>query len=360
MDEPRPHPGTLIIMPTAETMPEAAENGSLNKVQMLAALLVMLGSESASVILRQFQPREVEAVSREMARFTLITQDQQKQILKEFSEVALAASTSVSAGAEVTRLTMEKALGSFKASDVMGRVTTTRSPLGSMQVIAEMDPRQIFNLVRDEHVQAVTFVVSHLSPEKAAQVLNLLPPEKRELAIERLASLVATPVEVAEKVMEVLNTKLGVKQTRAMTQTGGVTTVADVLNAMDKTVSRELLTSLEERNPELTMSIRKKMFTFEDLLLLSSSSIQRIMREIDMRDLTVALKKASTPLKTLLLGNISRRAAESVQEEIAFMGSVKPRDVEAAQFRIIDAVRKLEAEGEIELEDARATENEMG
>jgi flagellar motor switch protein FliG len=167
-------------------------------------------------------------------------------------------------------------------------------------------------------------------------------------------------VEVAEKVVEVLNTKLGVKQTRAMSQTGGVTTVADVLNAMDKTVSRDLLANLENRNPELTMSIRKKMFTFEDLLLLDGPAIQRIMREIDMRDLTVALKKASTPLKNLLLSNISRRAAESVQEEIAFLGAVKARDVEAAQFRIIDAVRKLEAEGEIELETAQTTENEMG
>jgi flagellar motor switch protein FliG len=346
-------------MTDVDNSTETSADGSLTKVQMLAALLVMLGSESASVILRQFAPREIEAISREMARFTLITREQQQQILEEFSDVALAASTSVSAGVDVTRHTLEKALGSFKASDVMGRVTTARSPLGSMQVITEMDPRQIFNLIRDEQVQAVTFVVSHLSPEKAAQVLNLLAPEKREMAVERLASLAATPVEVAEKVVEVLNTKLGVKQTRAMSQTGGVTTAADILNAMDKNVSRELLTNLENRNPELTMSIRKKMFTFEDLLLLNGSSIQRIMREIDMRDLTVALKKASTPLKNLLLSNISRRAAESVQEEIAFMGSVKARDVEAAQFRIIDAVRKLEAEGEIEMEDARATENEM-
>ena len=344
-----------------ETIDEAApESGSLNKVQMLAALLVMLGSDSASVILRQFQPREIESISREMARFTLITRDQQQQILAEFSDVALAASTSISAGTDVTRNTLEKALGSFKASDVMGRVTNTRAPLGSMQVIADMDPRHIFNLVRGEQVQAITFVVSHLSPEKAAAVLNLLTPEQRELAIERLASLAATPVEVAEKVVEVLNTKLGVKQTRAMSQTGGVTSVADVLNAMDKTISRDLLTNLENRNPDLTNSIRKKMFTFEDLLLLDGPAIQRIMREIDMRDLTVALKKASSPLKHLLLSNISRRAAESVQEEISFLGAVKARDVEAAQFRIIDAVRKLEAEGEIELEDSRVTENEMG
>jgi len=157
----------------------------------------------------------------------------------------------------------------------------------------------------------------------------------------------------------VLNAKLGVKQTRAMTQTGGITTAADILNAMDKTVSRTLLTSIEERNPDLSMSIRKKMFTFEDLLLLGPAPIQRIMREIEMRDLSLALKKASEPLKKLLLSNISRRAAESVQEELAFLGNVKLRDVEAAQFRIIDAVRKLEGEGEIDLDEARVTENEM-
>jgi len=166
-------------------------------------------------------------------------------------------------------------------------------------------------------------------------------------------------VEVAEKVVDVLNAKLGVKQTRALNQTGGVTNAADVLNAMDKTVSRALLTTIEERNPDLSIAIRKKMFTFEDLLLLGAPAIQRIMREIEMRDLTLSLKKASEPLKKLLLSNISRRAAESVQEEMEYLGHVKLRDVEAAQFRIIDAVRKLEAEGEIDLDEARTPENEL-
>ncbi len=348
-------PAALALMPEAAT-----EIVELNKTQKLAALLVMLGTDGAAVILRQLQPREIEAISREMARFNLITREQQVDILTEFSEVAVAAVTSVSAGVEVTRNTLEKALGSFKASDVLGRVVSTRAAGGgAMQAIADMDPRHIFNLVRDEQVQAITFIVSHLSPEKAAQVLNMLRPEQRDQVIERLAMLAPTPVEVAEKVVDVLNAKLGVKQTRALTQTGGVTTAADVLNALDKTVSRALLTTIEERNPDLSLAIRKKMFTFEDLLLLGAPAIQRIMREIEMRDLTLALKKASEPLKKLLLSNISRRAAESVQEELEYLGHVKLRDVEAAQFRIIDAVRKLEAEGEIDLDEARTPENEL-
>jgi flagellar motor switch protein FliG len=284
----------------------------------------------------------------------LISREQQESILKEFSEVALAASTSVCAGLDVTRHTLEKALGTFKASDVMGRVSTTRSPIGAMHVIAEMDARNTFNLIRDESVATTAFIISHLTPEKAAQLLGLMLPEKRDAVVERLATLAPTPVEVAEKVVEVLNTKLGVKQTRALTQTGGLTTVADLLNAMDKTVSRELLTNLEARNADLASNIRKKMFTFEDLLLLPGSAIQRIMREIDMRDLTFSLKKSSEGLKKLMLANISRRAAETVNEELSMMSNVKPRDVEAAQFRIIDIVRKLEAEGEIELETGEA------
>jgi flagellar motor switch protein FliG len=293
-----------------------------------------------------------------MARFNLITREQQQEILMEFSNVAVSASTSVSAGVEVTRTTLEKALGSFKASDVLGRVTTTRAPIGAMQSIADMDARHIFNLVRDERVQAITFIISYLSPEKAAQVLNMLRPEQRDQVIERLAILAPTPVEVGEKVVDVLNAKLGIKQTRAMSQTGGITSVADLLNAMDKTVSKELLTHIEERNPDLSQAIRKKMFTFEDLLSLDPPYIQRIMREVDMRDLTVSLKKSSEPLKRLLLSNISRRAAASVQEEMAFLGHVKARDIEAAQFRIIDAVRKLEAEGEIEIASSKSTESE--
>ena len=346
-------------MPTAtETAESGAEIVPLNKMQKLAALLVMLGAESAAVILKQFQPREIESISREMARFNLITREQQQEILVEFSNVAVSASTSVSAGVEVTRHTLEKALGSFKASDVLGRVTSTRAPVGAMQAIAEMDPRHIFNLLRDEKEQAITFVISHLSPEKAAQVLNLLRPEQRNQIIERLAMLAPTPVEVGEKVVEVLNAKMGIKQTRALAQTGGITSVADLLNAMDKTVSRTLLTHIEEHNPDLSQAIRKKMFTFEDLVSLDPPYIQRIMQEIDMRDLTVALKKVSEPLKRLLLSNISRRAAASVQEEMAFLGHVKMRDVEAAQFRIIDAVRKLEAEGEIEIGPPTSAESE--
>ena len=339
--------------------PAATESEPLNRTQKLAALLVMLGPESAAHLLKLFPSREIEGISREMARFSFITREQQQEILREFSEVALAASTAITAGVEVTRHTLEKAVGTFKASDILGRVLPARPPVGAMQSIADMDPRHIFNLIRDEQDQTIAFVISYLSPERAAQVLALLRPVQRDKIIERLATLAPTPIEVAERVVDVLNAKLGIKQTRALSQTGGVTTAADILNAMDKTVTRSLLISIEERNPDLCQAIRKKMFTFEDLVRLTPQAIQRIMRETDMRDLALALKKASEPLKKLLLTNISRRGAEAVLDEMSMMGHVKLRDVEAAQFRIIDTVRKLEADGEIELDQSASGENEI-
>src|SRR5262245_31984960 len=186
-------------MPTAVPS-SSAEKSELSKTQKLAALLVMLGPESAAQILKQFQPREIEAISREMARFNLITRDQQEEILSEFSDVALAASTSLSAGVEVTRHTLEKALGSFKAGDILGRVIPNKAPAGAMQSIADMDPRHIFNLIREEQPQTIAFVVSYLPPERAAQIFALLRPEQRDKIIERLATLAPTPVEVAEKI----------------------------------------------------------------------------------------------------------------------------------------------------------------
>jgi flagellar motor switch protein FliG len=149
-------------------------------------------------------------------------------------------------------------------------------------------------------------------------------------------------------VVEVLNLKLGGKQPRALNQTGGIKNAADVLNSMDKNLSKSMLISLEERNPELGQAIRQKMFTFEDLAALDPTSLQKVLREVDMRDLAVSLKTANEVVKVALLSSISKRAAETVKEEIAFMGPLKLKDIEGAQQRIIEVVRRLESEGEIE------------
>jgi flagellar motor switch protein FliG len=332
-----------------ESNADSSEISKLTKVQKLAALLVMLGPDSAATVLKGFDPAEVETITGEMTKLAMISQDLQHDLLAEFSDVALQASTSIQGGVDFARLTLEKSLGVFRAADIINRVAPSRGSLASLQGISDMEPRQIYNLLRHEQPQTVALVLSFLPPDKAASVFSLVPPDQRERVLERLATLSPTPIEVVEKVIQVLNTRLGVRQTRALNQTGGVKTAADILNSMEKTAGRSLLMSIEEHNPDLCQAIRQKMFTFEDLAGLDIPTLQRILREVDMRDLAMALKTASDKLKTTLLGCISKRAAEAVQEEIAYMGPVRLRDIESAQLRVIDAVRKLEGEGDIEL-----------
>ncbi|HEY1171657.1 MAG TPA: flagellar motor switch protein FliG [Verrucomicrobiae bacterium] len=326
-----------------------SETAKFTKIQKLAALLIILGPDSAASIIRNLDDHEVEAVSSEMAKMNLLSQELQAEILEEFTEVALTATTSLRGGVEYTQTVLEKSLGLFKASNVITRVAPTRAPVAAMQQIVELEPRQIFNLIKHEQPQTIALISSYLTPEKAGQVLTMLRAELREQVIERLATLAPTPIEVVEKVVEVINLKLGSKHTRAFNQTGGVKSAASLLNSLDKNVSKTLLISIEERNPELGQAIRQKMFTFEDIAALDPASLQKILREVDMRDLAVALKTASEQLKTALLGCISKRAAETVAEEMSFMGPLKLRDIEAAQLRIIEVVRKLESEGEIDL-----------
>jgi flagellar motor switch protein FliG len=332
--------------PATKSDPETPETPAYSRVQKLAALLVILGPEAASQILRGFETHEVEAISTEMAKFSMIDRELQNEILRDFSEIAVQAGTAIRGGVDVTRATLEQAIGVFKATEILSRVAPARPAIACVHEIAEMEPRQIYNLIRHEQPQAVALVISYVAPEKAAASLEFFAAEQRDKILERVATLAPTPVEVVEKVVELLLARRGVSQTRALNQTGGVKTAADVLNSMDKTQGKTLLGTLEERNPELGQAIRQKMFTFEDLVNLDAQMLQRILREVDVRELALALKRnASDKLKSKLLGSISKRAAETVQEEINFMGSVRLRDIESAQLRIIDAVRRLEAEG---------------
>ena len=342
-----------MALPENQETGQPAEPQNLSRVQKLACLLVILGPDSAAQILRGFDPLEVENICGEMAKFSMISQELQLEILREFSEVAVEASTAVRGGVDVTRATLEKAIGLFKATEVLARVAPARSSVAAIQEVVDMEPRQVYNLIRHEQPQTVALVLSYSGPDKAAEALAFFQPEQRDKILERIATLAPTPVEVVEKVVAVLVAKRGVSQTRAFSQTGGIKTAADLLNAMDKNQGKSLLGALEERNPELSQAIRQKMFTFEDLANLDTTVLQRILREVDLRELALALKSASDKLKTKLLSCITKRAAESVQEEMTFMGPVRLRDIETSHVRVIDAVRRLEAEGVIDLGEAR-------
>jgi flagellar motor switch protein FliG len=345
-------------MPAAPEITAPLDITRMSKVQKLAALLIIIGPESAAPILKSLEDHELDAVSSEMAKITMIDQELRNDILKEFSEVAVQASTSVLGGVPYAQSALEKSVGLFRANNIVSRVAPTLPPVPALQAIIELESRQIANLLKGEQPQTIAVVMSYLGAAKSAQVLTFLPPEIREQIIERLATLAPIPIEVVEKVMDLLKDKVGTRRTRALNQTGGLKVAAELLNALDKNTSKALLIALEEHNADLGAGIRQKMFTFEDLAALDSTSLQKILREIDMRDLAVSLKTASEKVKTALLSCISKRAAETVNEEMSFMGPLKTKEIEGAQQRIIEVVRRLESEGEIELDANRKADGQ--
>jgi flagellar motor switch protein FliG len=340
-------------MPTVieDSAPSEAKNAvsRMSPNQKLAALLVTLGPESAAALMKNLNDSELALVTTEMTKFTLIDKEMQEEVLAEFQAVISQASSSVQGGVDYTRAVLEKFVGPTRAWELINRIAPVHTPVNSLQELLELDAVHIFNVVKDELPQTIALIASYLPVNKVSALLGMLRPDVRFQVIERLATLAPTPVEVIERVVQVLSNKVGGQQKKASNQTGGVKAAADVLNAMEKNVSKSLLNSLEDRNPGLAQLIRQKLFEFEDLKTLDPTTLQRILREVQIIDLALALKNASEELKTALLACITKRAAETVQEELSYMGPRKLREVEAAQARVVDVVRRLDAEGEIEL-----------
>jgi len=323
----------------------ASDPSKLTRVQKLAALLVVLGPDSAAEILRGLDQQEVTAITAAMTSLPAIDQRLQREVLREFSGVAVTASTALRGGIDFAQSTLEKALGPSQARQVIGRVAPTQAASSPMHEVVEKDARQIANALKTEQPQTISFV----DHRKATEVLNLFSDDLRSQVIERLATLSPTPTAVVETLAQLLLKRIGTTSTVAFNQTGGVHPAANVLKAMNKDASRALLEAIEQRDPELSKAIRNKMFTFEDVAKLAVADLQKILREVDARALATALRTASDTVKTKMLSGLSKRAAEAIEEEMSFLGKVKAKDVEMAQLGIVELVRRLEAEGQIEI-----------
>jgi flagellar motor switch protein FliG len=331
------------------TAPAELDVTKMTKEQKLAVLLIMLGTESAAKILKGLEETEMQKVTAEMTTMSAVTQDVQWEILHEFSDVAVQASTALRGGVGFVKAALEKAVGTPRTAAILERVAPGRTASTFMDQFIDKDPHEIANVLRKEPLPVAALAVSYLPSAKAMQVLSHFKPEQCERILERLATLAPTTAEVVEKLSQTLLAKMGDTTVQNYSHSGGVKSTAALLNAMGREQSRTLLVALEKRNSELGQAIRQKMFTFEDLIKLDAAALQQIMREVDPRTLAMALKGAGDALKAKLLGCISKRAAEGVNEEISLLGRVKLRDIEAAQMTIIEIVRRLEESGDIEL-----------
>ncbi len=330
------------------------EYDKLGKLQKLALFLIVIGPEAASEILRNFEDPDIELLVKEMSAFEIIDYRVKKRVIEDFYGIVSQSSIATLGGASYAQKTLEMAKGDFRASSILGRVAPVGSSVQIIEEIAALEPRQIFNLIRNEQPQTIAFIISYLHISKASSLIKMLSSEMREEVVERIGSMESTALELVNKVVRTLARNLEYDEKQTFNQSGGVRRVADLLNSLDKDTSKAVLARLEEKNPAIGNAVRKKMFSFEDLLRLQPGDLQRVTREIDMGDLTIALKSTNPNLRDAILGSISKRAAETLKEEMELLGPVRLREVEAAQDKIINIVRKLEEDGEITIDQEGA------
>lgn len=329
--------------------------GKMNRHQKLAVFLIIVGPEAAAEVLRHFDDAEIEVLCREMSTITIIPGEVQRLSIEEFSGLVAQSAGSALGGLGYAQRTLEIAKGDYKAAAIVGRIgPVVGTSVEVIKDISEMEGRQIFNLVKNEQPQTISFLLSYLDSAKSAEVFGLLGPELREEVIERLGTIESTSLELVSKIARSLGKHYDAKARPAFHRSGGVRAVADLLNQLDKEMGKNLLGRLEERNAELSAAIRKKLFSFEDLSRLQPSDLQRVLREVDSSSLAVAMKSASESLRDRIYGSISKRAAEGLKDELQMLGPVRLKDVEVAQDSIIQVVRRLEEEGQITLESEGA------
>ena len=324
---------------------------SLSNTQKLAAFFIVIGAEAASEMMKHFDAAQLEAICREMTALQVIDETTQRNLMAEFSGVVAAGMKSTLGGVPYAQLTLEKAKGDSTASGILDRIAPAGRVTEGGEDIRKMDAQQIANLVKTEQPQTIAFVLSCIETAAAAKVVMHLSQELREEVMERLASMGETARDMVGKVAKHLNSHFDQHSfQRGMHRGDGVKSAADILNALDKEMRKSLLLRIEERNAELGAAIRKKVFGFDDILRLDTTDLQRVLREVDMRDLAAAMKTAKPPQLAAVCGAMSKRAAQGLKEEIDMLPPQKPKMIADAQGKIIQIVLKLEEAGEITFE----------
>jgi flagellar motor switch protein FliG len=315
--------------------------------QKAAILLISLGPELSAKIFGQLQEAEIEAISLEIASQRQIAPDVREKVLYEFYQIYQAQQFISQGGIEYAREILERALGQQKAVEILTRLTASLQTR-PFDMVRKADPNQLLSFISGEHPQTIALIMAYLQPEQAAIVLSSLPPERQADVARRIAIMDRTSPEVLKEVEKVLERKLASMVSQDFTTAGGVESVVEVLNRVDRSTEKVIMESLAVQDPALADEIKKRMFLFEDIVSLDNRSLQRVLREVDLaRDLPLALKVASDEVKRKVYANISRRAQENLREAMDYLGPVRLRDVEEAQTKIVNIIRKLEEMGEI-------------
>lgn len=321
-------------------------NDELSGVQKAAILLIALGPEKSATIFKHLKEDEIEELTLEIANTRSISPQAKEDVLNEFYQVCLAQQYIAEGGIGYAKDLLEKALGEEKAQDVITKLTASLQ-VRPFEFIRKTDPSQVLNFIQDEHPQTIAMILSYLAPGQSAMILGALTPEKQAEVAKRIAMMDRTSPDVIKEVERVLERKLASLLNQDYTIAGGVDAIVDILNTVDRGTEKHIMESLEIEQPELADEIRKKMFVFEDILLLDDRAIQRVLRDVDNNDLGIALKGANEEVQNVIFKNLSKRLAAMIKEDMEFMGPVRMKDVEEAQQKIVGVIRKLEDSAEI-------------
>jgi len=324
--------------------------------QKAAVFLVSLGSEISSEIFKHLREDEIEALTFEIARLDTIEPDDRDRVLLEFRELMMAQDFISSGGIDYARELLEKSLGSQKAVDIINRLTSSLQ-VRPFDFIRRTDPAHLLNFIQQEHPQTIALILAYLEPQKASIILGSLPHESQSDVAKRIAVMDRVSPETLREVERVLEKKLSTISQEDYTAAGGVGNIVEILNLVDRSTEKIIIESLEEEDPELAEEIKKRMFVFEDIVLLDDRAIQKVMREVDTAELGKALRGVEAEVQDKIFRNMSKRAASLLKEEMEYMGPVRLKDVEEAQQKIVSIIRKLEDQGEIVV--ARSGEDEM-
>ncbi len=267
-------------------------------------------------------------------------------MIKEFYEICLAQQYIAEGGIGYAKELLENALGTDKAMEVIGRLTASLQ-VKPFEFVRKADASQLLNFIQDEHPQTIALILSYLPAGQAAQIISALPPDRQADVAMRIATMDRTSPDVIKEVERVLETKLASLVNQEYNVIGGVDAVVEILNTVDRGTEKHIMETLEIEEPELADEIRKKMFVFEDILLLDDRAIQRVLRDVDNSDLAIALKGANEQVQNAIFNNLSKRLVVMIKEDMEFMGPVRMKDVEEAQQKIVNIIRKLEDSGEI-------------
>ena len=318
----------------------------ISGLQKAAILLITLGPERSAGIFKHLKEEEIEELTLEIANTGTVGPDVKESVLEEFYGVCLAQQYIAEGGIGYARELLEKSLGSEKAMDVIGRLTASLQ-VKPFEFVRKTDASQLINFIQDEHPQTIALILSYLAPQQAAQIISGLAPDRQADVARRIAVMDRTSPDVIKEVEAILEQKLASLVNQDYTIIGGVDSVVEILNSVDRGTEKHIMESLEIEEPELADEIRKKMFVFEDILLLDDRSIQRVLRDVDNNDLGIALKAANEQVQNAVFNNLSKRLATMIKEDMEFMGPVRMKDVEEAQQKIVNIIRKLEDSGEI-------------